>query len=236
MLFEDAVSRFLTYLEAKGDSQRTVATYDQRLALFIRELDVTELAAVTPEMIDGWVAGMRRRGLAVATVRNRLNDVRSFYRFCVARGYLATSPAAHLRVGGRWSGDDIKAMDKEDFKRMLAVADHPRDKALLLFMASTGCRAGEVAGLRLADVDLVKREAVVNGKTGRRVVDFNQEAAAAIREWLDIHPIHSTSTPSLFVSLRSHAPVTVGTIYQMFSGWQKRPGLTAVSIRTLSGI
>jgi len=217
MLFTDVKVKFLIYLEAKGNSRRTIATYEQRLRLFGSWLDgeITRLDQITPEMIDCWIVTMRRAGLARATIRSRVRDIKHFFRWSVKRGYLERSPADHMALPGGRAVLVVKAIEREDLKRMIAAAAYPRDRALLMFMASTGCRAGEAANLRLCDLDVARREARVNGKTGPRMVDFNHNTAAALSDWLQIHP--TPDGDRVFVGLKApHRPVSANTIYQVY--------------------
>ena len=73
-MFYDVLDRFLVYLEAKGNSPRTIATYAQRLRLFQEAIGVTGLEEISPEMVDRWVVEMRRAGLAPDTVRSRVRE------------------------------------------------------------------------------------------------------------------------------------------------------------------
>ena len=216
MMYKKAKEMFLVYLEAKGDSGRTVGTYDQRLRLFLVELglsDDLELRQFTPEMIDRWVVGMRRRELAAATVKSRVTDVKSFFRWCVNRGLLDRSPAAHLSVK-RPKRRKVKAIKPDDLNLLMSDAEHPRDVALMRFIASTGCRSGEAAGLLIEDLDLERREAFIDGKTDTRYVDFDKRTARAIKVWVDCHP--NKECGFVFVGIPApHHPSSFGTIYQM---------------------
>jgi integrase len=88
---------------------------------------------------------------------------------------------------------------------------------MLLFTVDTGCRAGEVAGLRIGDLNLKRCEARVDGKTGPRMVDFTQETAKALDNWLKQHP--APQQGFVFVGLRTPNNgncISQGTIYQVF--------------------
>lgn len=224
MLIAAAAEKFLLYLEAKGNSERTIRTYAQRLRLFFQALgDVSDLVDVTPEMVDGWIVVMRK-GLAKDTVRSRVRDIKTFFRFCVARGYLDRSPAEHMKLPGGRAVLVVKAIDRDDLRKMFEAAEYERDRALLIFTASTGCRAGEVAGLRKSQLDLVAKEAQVSGKTGGRWVDFNQEAAVTLRAWLRVHP--APTSDFVFVGLRSpYDPMSADSIYQTFRRIAIRAGV-----------
>lgn len=82
---------------------------------------------------------------------------------------------------------------KDDAARMRETArqmgyDSPakeRNIALVEFLYSTGCRNQETAQLRLQDIDLQERRALVTGKGSKeRVVFFSSDAAQAIRDYL----------------------------------------------------
>lgn len=60
-----------------------------------------------------------------------------------------------------------------------------RDRALLALLYSSGCRCAEVAGLRVSDVDLLERSALVTGKGDKqRRVFFSTEAAELVSDYL----------------------------------------------------
>lgn len=117
------------------------------------------------------------------------------------------------------------AMDKEDLQKLLQAADNLRDVAIIRFIASTGCRSGETATLKIDSLDLARREARVVGKTGSRTVDFNIETQTALQRWLQEHP--NDQSGYVFVGLRSpYIPITPGTIYQMFRRLAKAAGIS----------
>lgn len=210
----NTVEKFLTSQIAKGNATRTVETYSQRLRLLMEFTEEKSLDGYTPELIDRWVAAERVRGLAVATVNSRLRDVRTFFAWCETRGYVDQSPAKHISIK-RQRGYEIKAIDPIVLGKLLEAADTERDRAIVLFIASTGCRSGEAATLRRGRLDVNNREAYVVGKTGGRWVDFDRNAARALGRWLAIAP------PSAYVFTGLHSPnngegIKPGTIYQLF--------------------
>ncbi len=217
------VEKFITYQIAKGNSPRTVGTYQQRLKMFMQFTEERELESFTPELIDRWVAAERGRGLAVVTVNGRLRDVRTFFRWCEHRGYITRSPADHLKIK-RWKAVDIKAIDGDVLKTLIATAEHERDKAIIMFIASTGCRLGEAATLLRHRLHVDTREAKVDGKTGPRWVDFDRETARAMGQWLAIAP-HSDWVFTGLHGRNNGDCVRPGTIYQMFRRVAKRAGV-----------
>ena len=64
-----------------------------------------------------------------------------------------------------------------------------RDRAVILMLFDTGCRVGGLCGLRVSDVDLERRRAVVTELGGKvRIVFFREETAEALEAWLAVWP------------------------------------------------
>lgn len=80
-----------------------------------------------------------------------------------------------------WINTTIKAhkkkrpedvLDEQDVKKMIDIADNPRDKALISLLWDSGCRIGEVLNLKLKHLhfDRFGGYVEVSGKTGSRKV------------------------------------------------------------------
>lgn len=192
ILLTDAVQKFITNLRAKGRARRTIAIYEYRLdplLIHASQKDVKTIDAITADFIDGYVITLHDSKLAQATVSGHLQALKAFFSFCVFRGYLKQNPTAHIHRARRLVQADIKPISQPDLEAVLFQAEQdkdPLDLALVMFLADTGCRAGEVASLNLVDMDLDRCEAVVTGKTGRRIVDFTPVTATAITEFLKV--------------------------------------------------
>ncbi|MEP0823851.1 MAG: tyrosine-type recombinase/integrase, partial [Nitrososphaera sp.] len=77
----------------------------------------------------------------------------------------------------------------KEITKLVRAAENPRDKALILMLAESGRRLGEILTLRIEDVEFDKIGArlTVDGKMGQdysRVIGCSRQLAA----WLRIHP------------------------------------------------
>ena len=92
---------------------------------------------------------------------------------------------------------------EEEIKRLIAVAEKPRDRALISLLTETGARVGEIGGLRLADVyqDEFGFLIHLNGKTGERE-DRVIYSGPVLAEWLNTHPLRHNQNAPLFVQGR----------------------------------
>lgn len=97
-----------------------------------------------------------------------------------------------------------------------------RDTALIRYLASTGCRVAEVAGLDLDDVDVRARTATVTGKGGKvRTVRFDQKAALALDRYLRARAAllatgkSGAGTAALWIGSRERTRMTTSGIRQL---------------------
>lgn len=236
MKLGDAMELFIAWLVGASRSPRTVAGYQQRFRRFLAYQEISgdmALDSITPEALDRWAADLAGEQLLHATNGFRqaevgylspasrygyIQAIKTFLTWCFRRGYLSHNPAASLEKPRLEHGSDNKLMARNDLYRMLQAAqDDPRDLAMLMFAVDTGARRGEIASLALPGLMLDRRDAWVEGKTGKRLVDFTNRTADALAWWLAARPpvIHN----QVFVSLATNTygqPLTVWGVYGVF--------------------
>ena len=164
----DAVARQWLALHSKPNlrsHRHNVFRYERHVAPV---LGAAPLSAVTPTRI----LGLRQKlqaDVSAATVNRVLALVRTILNHAVAAGHIGTSPIARLGRGrlmlaverGKLAPPIEKAGDVG--RLLAAVAEIERESgraglhALFATLVYTGCRRGEVLGLRWGDVDLDRR-------------------------------------------------------------------------------
>lgn len=131
-----------------------------------------------------WLAAMTAEGLAPATIGRRLVTLSALLKG--ARIIGATSvPALELRRPKTASLRDTSGLPWETVKEAIAAAS-VRDAAILSLLLMNGLRRGEVAGLRLADLELDQRRIWILGKarTERETVTVQQPVIDALTAYL----------------------------------------------------
>lgn len=86
-----------------------------------------------------------------------------------------------------------KFLDEFEYARVKQFAEQLpiRDRALILFLFSTGCRVSEASNLNIEDIDLVTRTVNVLGKGKKiRSIFFSQECSLVLRKYLDIRSMN----------------------------------------------
>ena len=101
-----------------------------------------------------------------------------------------------------------------------------KEKAFIKFLHETGVRSGEMLGLRLKDIEVRKNLGVayVNGKTGRRKVEFVKSMAYVV-QWLDCHPFKEDKNYYVWLgesTNKMHRPLIHVGAYKMVDRCFKR--------------
>lgn len=194
---------YLAYLGAvRGLSLRTVRSYREDLCQFEAFLAGTpgegkcdaptpgvDVDAATPSDIRAFEAALVQGGKAGSSVNRALSAIRGYYRFRARFGGLETDPSRDVE-----SLPERRKLPRflfeEEMSALIALADGDdfgsvRDRALLEFLYSTGCRVGETTGLALGDLDLDSGTAKVLGKGSKeRIVFLAGPARRALAAYL----------------------------------------------------
>ena len=93
-------------------------------------------------------------------------------------------------------------LTEEDIQKLISVADHPRDRALISMLWEAGCRIGELGSLRLNSLQVDKYGVVITvvGKTGSRKIRL-VSSTEALLTWLKIHPCRDNPNSPLWVNI-----------------------------------
>jgi integrase/recombinase XerD len=235
----------LRYLRAEcGMSTNTVQAYGTDLRQFLEwlvERRVGRLADIDLNLLSAWLEHLRARDLAATTVARRLVALKMYFRYLVLDGVLAESTVELLSSPKLWQYLPT-VLSPETVDRLLAAplaSDlYPlRDRALLAVLYATGCRASEVAGLRLGDMRLAENFCRCLGKGNKeRIVSLNPVAVAALEAYLKHERprlVGSRDSDMLFVT-RSGRVFTRIVVWQLVKKYAARIGVSKnVSPHTL---
>lgn len=93
-------------------------------------------------------------------------------------------------------------LTEEEVLKLVEAADTIRNKAFIFVLYESGCRIGEIASLKLKNVQFVEPGAIlfVSGKTGDRRIRIISSSSYLAR-WIDTHPDRNNPEASLWVGL-----------------------------------
>ncbi len=195
MTVETAVEEFLASVRSeRGLSTNTVVAYRRDLAqyaAFLADAGIDAIEDVSGGDVGRFLVALTAAGVADATLARKLAAVRGLHRFCVAEEAIGHDPTALIEPPHRASSLP-KALEIDEILALLASPDPAtilgsRDRAILEFMYATGSRVAETVGLRVEDVDLDGKTALVKGKGDKqRIVPLGGFAVDALAAYLPI--------------------------------------------------
>ncbi|OQA96417.1 MAG: Tyrosine recombinase XerC [Spirochaetes bacterium ADurb.Bin218] len=204
-----AVDRFVDYLQnEKNCSENTISSYQKDLFQLYDffcgnvpdafkgyfELDLSlidgepDINTITTGDLRSFLEFCFDRGMKKSSIERKVASIKTFFSFLHRRELISSNPSLKLtypKKGMRLP----KFLHFEEYNRLLSfeVKDFfdIRDKAIISFFYSTGCRISEIAGSMLKDIDLEQKKLKVYGKGGyERMVFLTDESVAFFRDYI----------------------------------------------------
>ena len=227
--------RFADYLRVeRGLAEVTIA---RRVLLAGRILsawgrggraDLQDLTAgdVTAFVLDGCRT-------ASGSVSGVVTALRSLLRFLHVKGVIDQPLVSAVPALASWKLAGLpRAVPVEQVTALLASCDRDsvvgrRDAAIVTVLSRLGLRAGEVAALRLDDIDWRSGEMTVHGKGNRAErLPLPSDVGESLMSYLTGgHPGAAAAGSRVFARVRApHGPLTRGAVTQVVASAAKRAG------------
>ncbi len=194
------ITEFSVFLEKeRNDSPHTVRAYVRDLDAFRAFCDEYyggprrwKWTSIDRLALRSFMGELKRRGLAKRSIARAISVLRSFYRFLGSRYGVEQNPAKGVRLP-KLERRLPAVLDREQMEELFRFAQslaeqggfrEQRDLTILEVFYATGIRLSELAGLNLADVDVVSDQVKVRGKGRKeRIVPLGGYASRALRSY-----------------------------------------------------
>jgi integrase/recombinase XerC len=146
---------------------------------------------VDPEEVRRFLMFLDGQDYSKSTIARKLATLRSFYKFCLRRGYVTNNPMVSIRTP-KQEKRLPKFLELDQILKLLQAPDDTtllgsRDRAMLEVMFSTGVRVSELVDIRLEDVDFESEAIRVRGKGKKeRISPVSPSALRALRRYVEI--------------------------------------------------
>ena len=192
------------------------------------------LASVGGTDIDREMARYRARACSRVTIHDYAQRLRTFFRFAEQRGWCAQGLSDGIMPSRFHPGETIpKGLERDEVVRLLAATagDRPadvRDRAVVMLLITYGLRSGEVAGLRLEDLDWEEETLRVRRpKPGRtHCYPLSRSAGEALVRYIrEVRPVRPERT--LFFTLSAPIrPLSRSAVWHAVRSRLVRLGIT----------
>ena len=177
----DIVTDFLKAKKLEGLSDNSIRVYFSKYKQF-NEFVHKSFLDVTRDDIRDYLSSLTT---SRCTICNTKDILVSLYKWLVAEGYMNQNPAQGLTVNfEKNKRRPLTAKEMDDVR--YACRNDVRRAALIEFLYSTGCRAGEVVRVKINEVDFEHHKVKVFGKGGKtRFVPLSDNAENALDRYIN---------------------------------------------------
>lgn len=188
---QQAFDTFILDCQTRNLRPATLGTYRAQIRVFINfahGAGVRELDQVDTHLLRTYITSLIAEEKKPASIRTAAHVLRAWLNFCIVEGMIgADTPMRRVRTPslGRPHPD---AFTKDEVLALLANAQTPRNKAIILCLLDTGCRVGEFAALRVDDVNMHTGAVTIRAETAKsrreRTVYLGKHSRSALAEYL----------------------------------------------------
>ena len=220
---EDLLAAFVDAKRIAGCSEKTIRLYTYRIRQLLDAVDVP-IRHVTVFHLRKYLMEQKQAGIADKTLEGTRSIYCSFFGWIHREGLLPANPCANLAP--------IKVTkivrlpySATDLEKLREACTGNRNKAIMAFLLSTGCRVSEMCGLDRDAVDFAHGEALVLGKGNKqRTVFLSEVAMMHLRRYL---AERTDDRPELFTT-RQGTRITPNAVRRMLHEAADRAGVQDV--------
>jgi site-specific recombinase XerD len=188
---KEAHIQFLDFLKGKKHSNATVLAYGKdidQLTTFLHEIEKQHIHEVSKDDLQAFLVTMSDKGYTPKSISRKLNSTRTFYRFLKINEFITDDPSL-LVSHPRYELAPPRILKPTEYRALRdAARNDARMFAIIELLLQTGIRIGELAELRMEDIQDDSLKIRPYEKHEERVVPLNRSAKEALHRYLQIRP------------------------------------------------
>lgn len=218
-----SVDSFLAAKKIDGLSPKTLKNYKEMLRAFSSSVD-KPAARITTDDIRSYIGHLAARGLRDSSIQTHINTLRSFFAWLELEDAIKRNPMRKIKSLKIDRLSARRPLEPEELERIRDGCKTYKERAILEFLVSTGCRLSEAVGIRTDQVDWKRRSVKVLGKGHKeRVVYFSVRACLMLQEYIS----RRKGGYTLFASSRApYAPMSPRAVEKALQRIGERAGST----------
>jgi integrase len=215
---------FLDELRLGGASNSTLEGY----VLMLKALRTNgkRFEELTREDILGWLRWLDSNGFRPSTVNALRARAKRFLRWVHTRDDPRRKVPKHIqeiKIKRERRELPKRILTELEVRKLVDACVNQRDRALIFTAYESGCRAGEILGARIGDLEFDPYGAVlrVRGKTGERRVRLVQ-CVPDLKLWLSMHPCKGDPNAPLWPTrLRSRKQMSISEFEELLAKYSR---------------
>jgi integrase/recombinase XerD len=233
MHLRDAHNKFQDFLKSKNKASATILAYGKdidQLVSFLEELKKQHIHEISSEDIQAFLATLHTKGYTPKSVSRKLNSTRTFYRFLKVNEFVTDDPSLMVDHP-KYELNPPRIFSPLEYRALRDAASvDPRIYAIIEVLLQTGIRIGELANLRMDDIE--ENSLRIRPYEGHeaREVPLNRRVKDAMKKYVELRP--NTADNHIFVT-KTGKPFLVRNIRDAVERYFKRAGIENAKINDL---
>ncbi len=217
---ETARSNVTTFLEFVGDPLKVDTSILLNFLNYLRNEK------------DNYRGNIKKKGVSTQTLKYYFTEIGNYYDFLLYTKQIENNPIPSFRkrylsrIKQQYNGENSRQLiSLEDMRRLINLDMPIQDKTILMILAKTGVRRGELIAMDVDDLNLEKKEIILKPKAKRtnRLVIFDDETAQVLKLFLEWRKPRA-KTNALFITQRG-IRIRRNEVYYLVTGYGTLFGL-----------
>lgn len=193
----DLVQRFLVAKKVEGLAQSSLNCYANAIKFFLKNINKPLNLMDTTDIRVFLARYGSNPNTSLRTVDNMRRFLSSFYNWLFAEELIMSNPMLRIKQI-KFDRRMKTAFSAEEMELIREACEDIRDRAMIEFLYSTGCRIREVVSLNKNDIDWKQNQVIVFGKGHKeRICYINARARVHLEKYLESR---KDNNEALFVS------------------------------------
>lgn len=190
---------FIVCKKIEGFSEGTLYNYTRCLKNFFLYVQKAPEQIQTNDVRIYMYKYQEERKISNRTLDKIRNCLASFYKWMYVEGYIEKDPMIPIKQI-KYEKKEKKSLEQIELEYLRKHYKSVKEKAIVEFLYSTGCRVSELCGVKLIDINLDKKTVIVLGKGRKyRTVMLNAKSLVALESYMKVR---QGDSEYLFVSDR----------------------------------
>lgn len=180
----EVVKIYLVSKKIEGLSQQTLDTYHRMLKLFFREMK-KPLPKITTNDIRVYLFSYQsQRSCSNRTLDKYRQYLAGFFSWAADEGYVQSNPMRTIPAI-KYEKKQRENLTQLELEYLRQCCRTERERAIIGFLFSTGCRVSEISGVKKGDIDWNARTVHLFGKGSKHRTSFlNAKCEVTLKAYL----------------------------------------------------
>ena len=232
----DAHQQFIGHLQGKSRASATILAYGkdiEQLVDYLQGLGKTDPGDVQTEDLQTFMDGLAKQSYTAKSISRKTNSTKTFFKFLKSLNLTTNDPATGLSHP-KFENKPPRILTKLEYRALRdAARSDIRMIAVIELLLQTGIRIGELAQLRVEDVNLTEATTLhvppFEG-ANERTIPLNKPATETVAKYLEIRP--KTPSHSLFIT-KTGRPLLIRNIRTAIDRYFRIAGIKGAKVNDM---